>query len=460
MRLRALTYNIRSGTDIFGRPRLNEQAEVIRSQAADLVLLQEVSSREQGQRLGSLVKLPHVAFGAARATSMGEFGNVLLCRWPLEHVENHAVAARWPIGQTRSVLAATMIAEGRRIHAIVAHFGLLPGEPELSVRMVLSVAAARDGALIVGGDFNRPLPGAACHGWLRGVLVDSAGEHSGRRSRRFLLSGRSSGWTTCTFVGCWYKGITNRIRALLATYWPALERAMDDRLDTIGGTVLLKHYPSAPQIRRAGLRRVVKLLRATQRVHAPEAWVWKLVVAAKAQTVVVAGADTAADLVAELADQLYRVLDRRQRLEKEIERAFFNLPEASILKSLPGIGPRLGARILIEIGDIRQFRTSAQLAAYAGLGPTPHQSGTSIRGNRPTRFGNHRLKNAFYLAALSSLKHPPSRVYYDRKREQGKRHTQALLCLARRRVDVLHAMLTTNTHYRVPTPQPDIASAA
>ncbi len=254
--------------------------------------------------------------------------------------------------------------------------------------------------------------------------------------------------------------ITNRIRALLATYWPALERALDDRLDTIGGTVLLKHYPSAPQIRRAGLRRVVKLLRATQRVHAPEAWVGKLVVAAKAQTVVVAGADTAADLVAELADQLYRVLERRQRLEKEIERAFFNLPEASILKSLPGIGPRLGARILIEIGDIRQFRTSAQLAAYAGLGPTPHQSGTSIRGNRPTRFGNHRLKNAFYLAALSSLKHPPSRVYYDRKREQGKRHTQALLCLARRRVDVLHAMLTTNTHYLVPTPQPDIASAA
>jgi len=155
------------------------------------------------------------------------------------------------------------------------------------------------------------------------------------------------------------------------------------------------------------------LLRATHRVHEPEAWVEQLIVAAKSQTVVVAGAETAAELVAELAEQLNRVLDRRQRLEKEIERAFFNLPEASILKSLPGIGPRLGARILIEIGDIRQFRTSAQLAAYAGLGPTPHQSGTSIRGNRPTRFGNHHLKNAFYLAALSSLQHPPSRVYYD-----------------------------------------------
>ena len=178
VRLRVLTYNIRSGTDMLGRPRMNEQAAVMRGTAADLVLLQEVSSREQAERLGSLVKLPYIAFGAARQTSTGEFGNALLCRWPLEHVENHAVAAGWPISQARAVLAATMIAGGRRIHAIAAHFGLLPGEPELSARVVLSVAAAREGPLIVGGDLNRPLAGAACHRWLRGVLVDSAGEYS------------------------------------------------------------------------------------------------------------------------------------------------------------------------------------------------------------------------------------------------------------------------------------------
>jgi transposase len=254
--------------------------------------------------------------------------------------------------------------------------------------------------------------------------------------------------------------LTNRIRALLATCWPALERALDDRLDTIGGTALLRRYPSAPQLRQAGAKRLVTLLRATHRVHQPEAWVDELLVAAKSHTVTVAGAETAAGLIAELAEQLQRVLTRRQSLEKEIERAFFGLPEASILRSLPGIGPRLGARILIEIGDIRQFRTSAQLAAYAGLGPTPHQSGTSIRGNRPTRFGNHRLKNAFFLAAFSSLKHPPSRTYYDRKRKEGKRHTQAILCLARRRVDVLHAMLTSNTHYQAPTHHSDLETAA
>jgi transposase len=251
--------------------------------------------------------------------------------------------------------------------------------------------------------------------------------------------------------------LTNRLRALLATYWPAFERALGDRLDTIGGTVLLKRYPGAPQVRQAGAKRLTAVLRATHRVHEPEAWVAQLLAAAKSQTVVVPGAETAANLVAELADQLHRLVVRRQRLEKEIDQAFFALPEASILRSLPGIGPRLGARILIEIGDIRQFRTAAQLAAYAGLGPTPHQSGTSIHGNRVTRFGNHQLKNALFLAAFSSLKHPPSRIYYDRKRGQGKRHAQAVLCLARRRVDVLHAMLTRGEPYRQPAP---LAAAA
>jgi hypothetical protein len=41
-----------------------------------------------------------------------------------------------------------------------------------------------------------------------------------------------------------------------------------------------------------------------------------------------------------------------------------------------------------------------------------------------------------------------NRVYYDRKRAEGKKHNAALICLARRRVDVLHAMLRTKTPYQ------------
>jgi transposase len=250
--------------------------------------------------------------------------------------------------------------------------------------------------------------------------------------------------------------LTNRLRALLGTHWPALERALGERLATRGVLAVLEHYPSGPALKQAGVAQLTAALKA-ERVRQPEVLATRLYEAAKAQTVTITGAVTAAQLVVELAGQLARVLARRDRLEQEIEDGFFALPEAAILRSLPGIGPRLGARIAVEIGSISRFRTPAHLAAYAGLGPTPWQSGTSINAKVPSRFGNHRLKNALFLAAFASLRHGPSRTYYDRKRAAGKRHNQAVLCLARRRVDVLHAMLSQGALYRMPLAQPAAA---
>lgn len=75
-------------------------------------------------------------------------------------------------------------------------------------------------------------------------------------------------------------------------------------------------------------------------------------------------------------------------------------------------------------------------------------SGSSIRGEPPSRRSNKQLKRAFFLAAFASLSDPASRTYYDKKISQGKRHTQALLCLARRRTDVLFDMLRDGTLYQ------------
>jgi transposase len=121
---------------------------------------------------------------------------------------------------------------------------------------------------------------------------------------------------------------------------------------------------------------------------------------------------------------------------------------ARVLTSMPGIGVRTGARILLDVGDATAFPTPGHLAAYAGLAPVTRRSGSSIRGEHPPKGGNKQLKRAFFLAAFASLAHPPSRAYYDRKRAEGKKHNAALICLARRRVDVLHAMLRTKTTYQ------------
>jgi hypothetical protein len=63
------------------------------------------------------------------------------------------------------------------------------------------------------------------------------------------------------------------------------------------------------------------------------------------------------------------------------------------------------------------------------------------------------------LSAFAALHHPPSRAYYDRKRAEAKRHNQALIALARRRSDVLFAMLRDGTLYQEPEPRNQPAAA-
>ena len=88
------------------------------------------------------------------------------------------------------------------------------------------------------------------------------------------------------------------------------------------------------------------------------------------------------------------------------------------------------------------------------------QSGSSLRGEARSRRGNHRLKNAMFLAAFASLRDPDSSAFYDRKRADGKRHNAAVICLARRRCDVILAMLRSSTPYqaKVPHDQPVAAT--
>ena len=80
------------------------------------------------------------------------------------------------------------------------------------------------------------------------------------------------------------------------------------------------------------------------------------------------------------------------------------------------------------------------------------QSGSSLRGEARSRRGNHRLKNAMFLAAFASLRDPASRAFYDRKRAEGKAHNAAVIRLARRRCDVILAMLRSRTPYQAEVP--------
>ena len=159
---------------MLGRPRLAAQAAVVRDASPDLVLLQEVSDPAQAAHLARAAGLDFVAFGRARRTRHGEFGNAILSRWALADIHNQRVPHGWIAGQTRAILAASVLCGDQRVRIVTTHFGLLPGEPVLAARTVLALAAASRDPVIVGGDFNRPPAVARCHRLLRRGLVDCA----------------------------------------------------------------------------------------------------------------------------------------------------------------------------------------------------------------------------------------------------------------------------------------------
>ena len=186
-------------------------------------------------------------------------------------------------------------------------------------------------------------------------------------------------------------------------------------------------------LRTAGRSKVTKLL-TTAMPRVGERVTAEVFAALDTQTLILPAERILGQVITEVAGELERLYQRRERLAVQIEEVFRAHPFGEVLLSMPGIGPRTGARIPAEIGHPDRFATGDKLAK-------------SISGETKSRRGNHRLKNAMFIAAFASLRDPASKTFYDRKRAEGKNHNAAIVCIARRRRDVILAMLRTGQHY-------------
>ncbi|KUJ54286.1 transposase [Streptomyces sp. NRRL F-5122] len=243
----------------------------------------------------------------------------------------------------------------------------------------------------------------------------------------------------------------NRLRAQLLEIFPALERALD--LTNKGPVMLLTGYQTPAAIRRTGAKRIETWLR-NRKVKGAAALARTAVDAAQAQHTALPGERLAAAMVVRLAKGVMALDEEIAELDALIEARFREHPHAEAIRSLPGMGARLGAEFIAATGgDMDAFGSADRLAGFAGLAPQPRDSGR-VSGNlhRPRRY--HRgLLRAMYLSAPASLKCcPASKADYQRKRSEGKGHKQALLALARRRVNVLWAMIRDRECYQVSLP--------
>ena len=244
----------------------------------------------------------------------------------------------------------------------------------------------------------------------------------------------------------------NRLRAQLLEYFPALERAFDYSKSK-AALILLTGYQTPDGLRRAGAARLVAWLRKRKARNA-DTVAATAIAAANAQHSIVPGQQLAATVVARLAEEVMALDTEIGDTDAMIEERFRRHRHAEIILSLPGFGVTLGAEFLAATGgDMSAFASVDRLAGVSGLAPVPRDSGR-ISGNlkRPRRY-DRRLLRACYLAAHIAIRtDTASRTYYDRKRSEGKTHTQAVLALARRRLNVLWAMLRDHTLYQPTTP--------
>ncbi|MFD7281742.1 IS110 family transposase [Streptomyces sp. NPDC059862] len=250
----------------------------------------------------------------------------------------------------------------------------------------------------------------------------------------------------------------NRLRSLLNGMFPVLERAVDIGGST-GPLILLSGYQTPAAIRRTGTRRLATWLR-NRKVRNPEVLASKAVEAAERQHTAVVGEQAIAKMVHTLAKEVMALNEKITETDKLIEGRFREHELAEVILSVPGVGAILGAEFLVGIGgSLDAFPTPDRLAAFAGVAPAPRDSG-QVSGNlrRPQRY-HRQLQRVFYTSALISIRcDPNSRRFYDRKRAEGKRHIQAVMALARRRVNVFWALIRDRRCYQATPPPPPHAA--
>jgi transposase len=120
-------------------------------------------------------------------------------------------------------------------------------------------------------------------------------------------------------------------------------------------------------------------------------------------------------------------------------------PDAEVVRSLPGLGTILGARVLGEFGDEpNRYANAKSRKNYAGTSPISRASGT-----KKTVLARHRrLADAIYLWAFASLgASPGARAFYDARRAAGDGHHQALRALGNPLVGILHGCLAHHVAY-------------
>ncbi|TRZ39693.1 IS110 family transposase [Niallia circulans] len=162
-------------------------------------------------------------------------------------------------------------------------------------------------------------------------------------------------------------------------------------------------------------------------------------------------------------NMLLQYKEHLSKLEAEIDTLAKDIEEYNIIQSIPGIGEKIAATIISEIGEIDRFDNLKQLVAFAGIDPEVFESGKfKATLVRITKRGSSRLRHALYMAVRSGIRDSRKkkttdeiiprnkrlREFYDKKRSEGKLFKVAVIACANKLLQWIFALLKNRTTFQ------------
>ena len=144
-------------------------------------------------------------------------------------------------------------------------------------------------------------------------------------------------------------------------------------------------------------------------------------------------------VIRDLEAHIAYLQERIKATEKEIEEVINQTPELKInrnlLASIPSFGNLTAYTFLAEIGDVSRFDNAPQLAAYAGLNPQGHRSGSSVyKKTRISKQGRSELRKCLYMPAVVALKCNPVIQDLNERMTERHSHTMEIIVAAMRKL--------------------------
>ncbi len=242
--------------------------------------------------------------------------------------------------------------------------------------------------------------------------------------------------------------LVNHLTACLKPYYPV---ALDwfAKLHQRSTLVFLQTYPTPSGAKAASVEALCATLRKGghpnptkaapsiwQTLHQPQLEADAVTTRAKSR------------LMLALVSQLLPLVEQITAYDKEITRLFWTHPDSGLFGGLPGAGKRLAPRLLAEWGeDRRRYTDSSSVQALAGTAPVAFASGNYAKAHK--RYACLKpLRNALYQFAWQSTQRESwAKLYYQRKRAEGKTHTVALRALANGWVRIIYAVWGRHARY-------------